>query len=60
MKQNCYVWCDHCECETIICGQCNNNLCNGGSGIGPDGKKCKQCAEAYKEWMQKLEKQTGR
>lgn len=38
-------FCSHCECDMIVCADCGNNCCNGGTG-DVDGKRC-GCEEAY-------------
>ena len=43
---NHWYYCDHCERDTVICGKCGNNTCNGGYGL-VDGVKCDQCPSAY-------------
>jgi len=42
-----WMWCDLCDCATVICPKCGNNCCNGGYGK-IDGKQCTMCKEAYK------------
>ena len=42
------IWCSLCQCDTVICGKCRNNCCNGGHGTLPDGTECGACLEAYK------------
>lgn len=59
MRPTRYEWCEMCEVNTPICGNCNNNLCNGGHGIEKDGSPCKQCPKVYEEWMNKISKETG-
>jgi len=44
-------YCDLCKRDTIICGYCGNNCCNGGTGTRDNGEKC-GCEEAY--LLQKL------
>jgi hypothetical protein len=43
------VYCEHCERETVICGACGNNCCNGDSGENPDGAKCAHCEGAHQQ-----------
>ena len=43
-------YCDHCEHDTIICGKCGNNTCNGGYGT-VNGEQCDQCPSAYEEYQ---------
>ncbi len=47
-----WSYCAHCETETVICGRCGNNCCNGGYGeeIGPEPgttMQCRACSSAY-------------
>ena len=46
-----WVFCSHCDRYTVICGNCNNNSCNGGVGE-INGKPCTYCEEAYKMSLQ--------
>lgn len=41
-------YCGHCDGPTVICGYCNNNSCNGGTGTFDDGTEC-GCEEAHEE-----------
>ena len=43
-----WAYCDHCSVDTVYCGKCGNNTCNGGYGILPDGSDCDVCEDAYK------------
>ena len=36
------TWCHHCECAIIVCNECKNGSCNGGS--------CKECHEDFLEF----------
>ena len=47
------AYCEQCETEVIICGQCGNNTCNGGVGE-VNGEKCSACEEAYSIFMSGL------
>lgn len=42
-----------CECcgTTVICGNCGNNLCNGGVGEYADRSTCPACDSAYEMMM---------
>ena len=42
-------YCDHCGHDTVICGKCGNNMCNGGYGT-VDDVECDNCPEAYTEY----------
>lgn len=53
MKENMMInsrhslrWCGHCDGYMVICADCCNNCCNGGTKTLPDGKEC-GCAQAY-------------
>jgi DNA-directed RNA polymerase subunit RPC12/RpoP len=50
-----WVFCDDCRIETVICGTCGNNVCNGWSGEFDDGKggvmRCPDCESAYRLWQ---------
>lgn len=49
-REHYWQFCDHCECDVVICGTCRNNCCNGGYGeIIVDGQKvkCPDCKSAY-------------
>lgn len=48
MTANVWEFCDHCECDVLICGTCGNNCCNGGHGE-VDGNPCPDCDAAYAE-----------
>ena len=38
-----WVWCEFCNCAAVICPNCGNNCCNGGSREG-----CiDECSNAY-------------
>jgi len=50
-----WVWCKLCDCAAVICPNCGNNCCNGGSG-----KNCPDnCDEAYKCQSEAEEKGTA-
>lgn len=42
-----WAFCTHCDGPMVICGNCGNNCCNGGSGEYDDGSKCQICLDAY-------------
>jgi len=42
-----WAYCNHCECPMVICGNCGNNCCNGGTGQYADGTSCDICLDAY-------------
>jgi hypothetical protein len=42
-----WAYCGHCQRPIVICGNCGNNCCNGGSGEYADGSKCEICNDAY-------------
>lgn len=50
MKSHQFEYCELCQTDTVICGQCGNNVCNGNTGI-IDGKPCDHCDEAYVLFM---------
>jgi len=35
-----WIYCEHCNHQTVICGGCGNNCCNGGGD-------CERCDSAY-------------
>ena len=47
-----WVYCSHCEAESVVCGTCGNNCCNGSYGevVGPKHNTtmgCPDCKSAY-------------
>lgn len=47
-----FSFCSHCERNTVICGSCGNNTCNGGYGevMSSNPEKmmlCTDCPSAY-------------
>jgi hypothetical protein len=40
-------YCNLCETDIVICADCGNNCCNGGTGE-VDGARC-GCSEAYED-----------
>lgn len=47
-----WYYCSQCERWTVVCGQCGNNSCNGGTGevMGPEPgttMPCSACESAY-------------
>jgi hypothetical protein len=46
MKAHTWEFCKFCMEDTVICGTCRNNCCNGGHGT-VDGKDCPDCPSAY-------------
>jgi hypothetical protein len=43
-----WVWCEVCRCAAVICPNCGNNCCNGGSG-----KDCSDNCKAAYEYQNK-------
>jgi len=41
-----WVFCSLCQCNTVICGGCGNNGCNGGKGT-INNEPCPRCDDAY-------------
>lgn len=39
-------WCGSCVCDRVLCADCGNNCCNGGTGRSIYDKDC-DCEEAY-------------
>lgn len=46
MKQFEWKYCAVCEKMMVICPDCGNNCCNGGTGKLPSGEEC-GCEAAY-------------
>lgn len=44
-------YCNHCECDVVICGGCGNNTCNGGYGSDSQGNECTHCPSAYNLYL---------
>lgn len=53
-----WFWCSTCQIESVACGTCGNNVCNGGCGTISDGKggtkECPDCESAYQLWQNTL------
>lgn len=47
-----WIYCETCECPTVLCPECGNNVCNGSNGKytggyeGPEDE-CPSCEKAY-------------
>ena len=53
-----WSYCLLCRCNTVICGKCGNNTCNGGSGE-INKNPCTSCLEAHnlsKKYGEKISK----
>lgn len=50
-----WKYCPTCETMMVICPQCGNNSCNGGSGTLKDGTRCAVCDLAYQYFSQAVE-----
>ena len=35
-----WYYCEQCGCPSVLCGQCDNNMCNG-------SEECDSCKDAY-------------
>jgi hypothetical protein len=66
MPSHLWEFCHHCQTDTVICGTCGNNVCNGGSGRipkgaqHPDGQECPDCESAYQLWLATPRDASGR
>jgi hypothetical protein len=49
MNEHYWEYCEHCECDVVICGGCGLNQCSGGSN-------CDRCDEAYEIMIKGLKK----
>jgi hypothetical protein len=55
MKEHYWHYCNHCEHDVVICGECGNNTCNGGYGE-VDGEECGSCPSAYDLYLGTMNK----
>ena len=65
MTEHRWIFCETCDIETVVCGRCGNNVCNGGSGEVGNGKggtkPCPECESAYQLWKATpIDPKTGR
>ncbi len=43
-----WYYCEQCNCPSVLCGQCNNNMCNG-------SENCDSCKDAYAVFMKRTD-----